>query len=258
MVEGNYSVPDAFLASHISPKRFKPFIISACPDAIPAMFEIGHISHPGRKRLLNEDTYDLDSASGLAVVVDGMGGPDAGDIAASFVRDQLRKGLQQGDSPSEALRNAGQALRIQRPQQGSQPSGASAIAARYSEDGLHLAWVGTCRAIFSDGRHFRTVAADAGAATAGKATGTGANVIQALGVTPTEKLCIFEARMAFRRGQSIMLCTDGMLEACSGPELEASLCDARLGAQEAVEILLMHALRGEANNNLTALLLRLA
>ena len=257
MVEGNYSVPDAFLASRISPKRFKPFIISACPDAIPAMFEIGHISHPGRKRLLNEDTYDLDAASGLAVVVDGMGGPDAGDIAGAFVRDQVRKGLQQGDSPSDALRNAGQALRIQRPQQGSQPSGASAIAVRFAAGSLQLAWVGTCRALFSDGTHYRTVTPDSDPAKSGKVSGSGAMVIQALGVTATEKLCIFEAQLAFKRGHTLLLCTDGMLEACSGPELESSLCDTRLSAQESAEILLMHALRGEANNNLTALLLRL-
>jgi serine/threonine protein phosphatase PrpC len=256
MVEGNYSVPDAFLASRISPKRSKPFIISACPDAIPAMFEIGHISHPGRKRLLNEDTYDLDAASGLAVVVDGMGGPDAGDIASAFVRDQVRKGLQQGDSPSEALRNAGQALRIQRPQQGSQPSGASAIAALLSEGSLQLAWVGTCRAIFSDGRQYRNIVSDA--ETRGLLKSGTANAIQALGVTATDKLCISEARIALKRGESVLFCTDGMLEAFSGPELEASLCDSRLSAQESVELLLMQALRGEANNNMTALLLRLS
>jgi protein phosphatase len=84
------------------------------------------------------------------------------------------------------------------------------------------------------------------------------NAIQALGVTATDKLCISEARITLKRGECVMFCTDGMLEACSGPELETSLCDIRLSAQESVELLLMHALRGEANNNLTALLLRLS
>jgi hypothetical protein len=49
-----------------------------------------------------------------------------------------------------------------------------------------------------------------------------------------------------------------MLEACTAAILESSLCDSRLSAQESVEMLLMHALRGEANNNMTALLLRLS
>ncbi|MFZ9363947.1 MAG: PP2C family protein-serine/threonine phosphatase [Arenimonas sp.] len=220
------------------------------------MFEVGQISHPGRKRLLNEDTYDLDAGPGVAVVVDGMGGPDAGDVAAAFVRDHLRKALQQGDSPADALRSAGQALRIQRPQKSASPSGASAIAARYSDGVLDLAWVGTCSAIFSDGRQYRRIQSDAEAK--GSMKNGVANAIQALGVTATEKLCISEARITLKRGECVMFCTDGMLETCSGPELETSLCDPRLSAQESVELLLMHALRGEANNNLTALLLRLS
>ncbi|MFZ9347991.1 MAG: PP2C family protein-serine/threonine phosphatase [Arenimonas sp.] len=216
------------------------------------MFEVGQISHPGRKRLLNEDTYDLDAGPGVAVVVDGMGGPDAGDVAAAFVRDHLRKALQQGDSPADALRSAGQALRIQRPQKSASPSGASAIASLTS---VLCQWR-TCSAIFSDGRQYRRIQSDAEAK--GSMKNGVANAIQALGVTATEKLCISEARITLKRGECVMFCTDGMLETCSGPELETSLCDPRLSAQESVELLLMHALRGEANNNLTALLLRLS
>jgi|688.fasta_scaffold13416_7 protein phosphatase len=220
------------------------------------MFEIGQISHPGRKRLLNEDTYDLDASAGVAIVVDGMGGLDAGDVAGAFVRDYLRKALLQGDSPSDALRNAGQALRIQRPQQGASPSGASAIVACFSDKGLDLAWIGTCRAIFSDGRQYRNIVSDA--ETKGLLKSGTANAIQALGVTTTDKLCISEARLTLKRGESVLFCTDGMLEACTAAILESSLCDSRLSAQESVEMLLMHALRGEANNNMTALLLRLS
>jgi serine/threonine protein phosphatase PrpC len=220
------------------------------------MFEIGQITHPGRKRLLNEDTYDFDAQAGVAVVIDGMGGPDAGDIAGAFVRDHLHKALQQGESPADALRNAGQALRIQRPQQGASPSGASAIVARITEDVLTMAWVGTCRAIFSNGKLYRTIQPDGENKDPSK--GGAGNIIQALGVTATDKLCVSEACITLNRGESVLFCTDGMLEACSGPELETSLCDSRLSAQESVEILLMHALRGEAVNNLTALLLRRA
>jgi len=179
------------------------------------MFEIGQISHPGRKRLLNEDTYDLDACAGLAVLVDGMGG-----------------------------------------QQSLSPSGASAIAARFSDGFLDLAWVGTCTVLFSDGRQYCRIQSDAESKGVLK-SGAG-NAIQALGVTATDKLCISETGITLKRGESVLFCTDGVLEACSEPELETSLCDPRLSAQESVEILLMHALRGEAVNNLTALLLRRA
>jgi PPM family protein phosphatase len=231
-------------------KWHKPFIMRPFPIVTFSMFEIGHISHSGKKRLLNEDTYDLNPVSGLLVVVDGMGGQDAGDIASAFVRDHVHHTLQQGDSPAEALRSAGQALRIQRLQPGS-PSGASAIAGRFQEDTLHLAWVGTCSALFSDGLHYRNIHPKSHTPDTGKSAA--GSVIQALGVTTSDALCIHEATMTLKRGESVLLCTDGMLEACTTAVLETSLCDPRLSAQESVELLLMHALRGEASNNLTAL-----
>lgn len=119
-----------------------------------------------------------------------------------------------------------------------------------------MAWVGTCRAIYSNGRQYRTLRADGEGKDTSK--GTSGNAIQALGVTTSDKLCVSEASIRLKRGESVLFCTDGMLEACSGPELETSLCDCRLSAQESVEMLLMHALRGDAVNNLTALLLRRA
>ena len=42
------------------------------------MIELGHISHPGKKRPLNEDSYDVDLPNRLALIVDGMGGRVSG------------------------------------------------------------------------------------------------------------------------------------------------------------------------------------
>ena len=220
------------------------------------MIEIGHISHPGRKRPLNEDSYDIDAPNGLAVLVDGMGGPDAGDIASAFVRDQVRRGLLAGDSPADALKNAGQALRIQRPAQSGNPSGASAVCLRWHADGAELARVGTCRALLWDGKTLTAVTGNE-ADEAGQPA-KNAPLIQALGLTAGDKLRIAAAELPWRRGQALILCTDAMLEQCRPAGLREILCDARASAQEAAERMLLLALRGDADENLSAVILRRA
>lgn len=220
------------------------------------MIEIGHISHPGRKRPLNEDSYDIDVPNGLAVLVDGMGGPDAGDIASAFVRDQLRRSLLAGDSPADALKNAGQALRIQRPAQSGNPSGASAVCLRWHAGGADVAQVGTCRALFWDGNALNAVAGN-DTEKAGQPAKS-APQIQALGITAGEKLHIAAAQLPWRRGQALVLCTDAMLEQCRPAGLREILCDVRASAQEAAERMLLLALRGDADENLSAVVLRRA
>ena len=60
------------------------------------------------------------------------------------------------------------------------------------------------------------------------------------------------------RGQALVLCTDAMLEQCRPADLREILCDARASAQEAAERMLLLALRGDADENLSALILRRA
>ena len=219
------------------------------------MIELGHITHPGKKRILNEDTYHIDAINQFAIVVDGMGGFNAGDIASSFVREQLRHNLLQGESPLSALINAGQALRIQRPQQGSTPSGASAVVLTWQDHSFHLAWVGACRAYVFDGKQTELQCTNA-ETKANSDLFTSTSSIQALGVTPSEKLHVHQYSGKWQSLHAILLCTDGVLEECTLPLIQGLMSNSKISAQETVEQLLFHSLQGPANNNLTAVLLR--
>ncbi len=218
------------------------------------MFEVGHYSHAGNKRTLNEDSYDIDAGLGIACVVDGMGGTNAGDVASAFVREHLRKCLLQGDSPSQALKNTGQSLRIQRPQQGTAPSGASAALVRFTASDLNLAWLGTCRVFFHDGTRCHAVS-DQSAAPEGSPPAP-ATAIQALGVTTSDKLHIASATLNWKRAQAVLLCSDGLLEDCTLETLQNVMVNPQLCAQEAVDQIMISALKGAALNNLTAVLIR--
>jgi serine/threonine protein phosphatase PrpC len=220
------------------------------------MIEIGHISHPGNKRALNEDSYDIDLPNRIAVLVDGMGGADAGDIASAFVREQLRKNILLGNDPISALKNAGQALRIQRPQQGMSPSGASAMVLVWNADTYQIAWIGACRAFFYNGQHTQSLSSSPVQTVDAKKAGHAISSIQALGVTATEKLHIHQSSGTWLTKQAILLCSDGLFDECDTAFIHDVLATKNTSAQESVEQLLFGALQGSADNNITAILLR--
>ncbi len=53
------------------------------------MIEFGHGTHVGLRRTRNEDTYYADTALGLFLVADGMGGHQHGEVASALVRDAI-------------------------------------------------------------------------------------------------------------------------------------------------------------------------
>ena len=219
------------------------------------MIELGHISHSGKKRILNEDSYHVDTTHCFAVLVDGMGGVNAGDIASAFVREQLRMNLLQGENAETALINAGQALRIQRPQQGQTPSGASAAVLTWKNQDFQLAWVGACRAYFFNGNQTELLCEISPTKIPNQPTTSTAS-IQALGVTSAEKLQVHKLSGKWLPPQAILLCTDGIIEECELALIQGLMSNSNISAQETVEQLLFHVLQGSANNNATALLLR--
>jgi protein phosphatase len=62
-------------------------------------FDLFVITDPGRVRDNNEDAVSCDSLRGLAVLADGMGGYNAGEIASAmavtFIRTEMSRWLQE-------------------------------------------------------------------------------------------------------------------------------------------------------------------
>ena len=59
------------------------------------------VSHPGRKRRRNEDSYVVDPP--LFAVVDGMGGAQAGDVASKLAAAALRENAPDGDAEERVI-----------------------------------------------------------------------------------------------------------------------------------------------------------
>lgn len=58
-------------------------------------------SHPGRGRERNEDRYELDPQAAFMLVVDGVGGNAAGDVAAGLATDIIRRRMRTMDAPAD-------------------------------------------------------------------------------------------------------------------------------------------------------------
>jgi protein phosphatase len=65
--------------------------MQSSPDRTP--LQTARLSHPGMVRSHNEDAAFVDGAAGLAVLADGMGGYNAGEIASGIAVDVITKNM---------------------------------------------------------------------------------------------------------------------------------------------------------------------
>jgi protein phosphatase len=242
----------------------------AAPDIVSwhPMIEFGHGTHVGLRRASNEDTYYADPALGLFLVADGMGGHQHGEVAAALVRDAIVEQVAQGRGLVEAVRGAGQ--RLLRQEGGSAdapPMGTTVAALRLSGDRYEVAWVGDSRIYLWQAGTLRQVSHDHSLVQELVAAGQldpalaerhpQRNVLtQALGVTAIEHLHIGMARGRAEPGCAFVLCSDGLTESVSDATITSIVARTGLAAQECVDHLLLAALDGSADDNVTAILAR--
>lgn len=89
--------------------------------AAPPLIDAAGATHPGRLRARNEDAFDIIAPHGLAMIADGLGGHQAGDIAAKMAVQEVGEYVRELDldptqpdpnDPSSAPRATMDFLRI--------------------------------------------------------------------------------------------------------------------------------------------------
>jgi protein phosphatase len=232
------------------------------------MIEFGHGTHVGLRRTRNEDTYYADTALGLFLVADGMGGHQHGEVASALVRDAIVERVRGGQSLAEAVHGAAAQL-LERAQRydDARPMGTTVAAIRFSDQGYEVAWVGDSRIYqWKDG--LRRISHDHSLVqtlvTAGTIDEAQAsrhpqrNVLtQALGITALDQLQISMAKGPLTPDTSFLVCSDGLTEEVSDTAIAHIVSRQELAAQECVDHLLLAALDGGGNDNVTAILARI-
>jgi PPM family protein phosphatase len=207
---------------------------STAPADVSPLLEFASLTDTGRARHNNEDTVKLDPLLGLAVLADGMGGYNAGevasDLAAGKVLEHLSAWLRQSPGPhdDDAIRQAlsvatQQANQLVHDAAGSRAEyagmGTTLVSALFAIDSVWIAHVGDSRAYRLRGALFEQLGRDhsllqeqidAGLLTPEEASYSMHRnlVTRAVGVEP-EVLVDVHAH-DLRSGDLVLLCSDGL------------------------------------------------
>jgi len=232
------------------------------------MIEFGHLTHPGLRRDLNEDTYYGDGELALWLVADGMGGHACGEVASALARETIVREIRQGSSLAHAIRVADEEIiRTSRRRNDSLPMGTTVVAARVQGNRYEVAWVGDSRAyLWRDGALAQLsqdhsvvqemVAQGNLTAEQARAHPHRNVVTQALGVTDPAHLNVATTTGELRPGMQLLLCSDGLTEEVEDKDIARTLAYDDAIAQECVDTLVAAALDGGGSDNITAILVR--
>lgn len=233
------------------------------------MIEVGHASHTGLRRELNEDTYWADADLGLFLVVDGIGGYGRGEVAAAIARDAVVDAARADGDLAHAIRKAGDAIAaFASAAGGNTPAGAALALLKIDGERYAVARIGDARVYLRhhgiqlslcrgnpDAAPDRDMVAE-GLAESDAPAPRRNRMTQALGITPAPELCAEPDRGTLERGMQFLLCSDGLSEELDDARIAAVLARTDLAAQECVDHLLLAALDAGGRDNISIVLVR--
>jgi len=241
-------------------------------------------SDKGLKRKINEDSFLVDSALGLYLVADGMGGHKAGEVASRMVvhtmSDYWRK-LRSGNFPRflspinrDVSDNAKHLINSivlcnmlihegqKKPQYHRMGSTVSALLV--DKDVLWVANVGDSPVYLFDHGRLIQVSEEHSMEAEQKSIGLIGeseksnplikNILtRVLGLT--QKVNVFVSPIRPEAGDLLLMCTDGLTNYVPQPSIKTILDDFSISIERKAEVLIDEAIRGGGGDNVTVILL---
>jgi PPM family protein phosphatase len=231
------------------------------------------VTHPGHVRRKNEDCFHVDVALGLYLVLDGMGGHSAGDVAAHLARDTIvaHMRVQRGQKPAralleEALCGASAAVFAEAKHKRELTGmGTTAVAVHLADRRAVVAHVGDSRAYVVHGGRMRLVTRDhtvvaellaRGALTTSEAAVHPYKSVLSRNLGGRSDARVDVTELELEPGDRILLCSDGLSGFASHEAMEQVLAGAEDPERAAAELIEL-ALRGGGGDNVTALVIEL-
>lgn len=272
------------MRTHHVGRRRRLLLRTLCPDlyleaddsvSVTERLVMSGMSHPGRVREDNEDCFATHPELGLAVLADGMGGHQAGEVASRMAVDviaaQVRdtapaSGTRDGGTIMRAVREANSAIHeAARTHSAYQGMGSTVVVTLFSGNRLYIGHVGDSRAYRLRDRTLAQLTKDhsvvqelvnRGLFTPEEARQSLAKnlVTRALGTDPTIEPEITDA--VVRRGDIYLLCSDGLTDVVSDGEIVEILRAAETDMDVAARRLVDKANDGGGPDNISVVLVR--
>lgn len=224
--------------------------------------EFGGATHPGSCRDNNEDAFGVDPTSTVAVVADGVGGLDAGELASRAVVDATMLAAARGQSLAEAVRGSHQQLLATDASGRTSKMASTLVAIQFADGRCAVHWVGDSRCYrLRDGQltcltqdhSFAQAMVEAGALSLEEAArhphrGT---LTRAVGVSTSAELKVDTVTAEVLSGDRYLLCSDGLHAYLAETTIRDTLHKANT-AQQAADGLIARTLQDtEAGDNVT-------
>ena len=242
-------------------------------EPVPTL-EMSGRTDVGCARSSNEDSIAWHAAAGLALLADGMGGHNAGEVASAIAIDILDRLLQQVasdlQSREQAVHNAvAEANSAILDKAGSQPAyqgmGTTLALALFRDDTVTISHVGDSRVyLLRDGEMQRLTTdhsllqelVDGGFMSAEEAEeAVSKNIItRALGIEPT--VVVDSQCRTIRSGDLFLLCSDGLTDMVSDNAIAKILKDNVDNIDTIAEALVAEANRNGGDDNISVILVR--
>lgn len=215
--------------------------------------QIAGQTHRGLIREKNEDFYlvytDRDSKKTLAVVADGVGGNKGGDVASRLAVETIVD-FYKKDSNTNILKEAflrANAVILEKARiMGLDGMATTCTAVLIKGDNMHLAHVGDSRAYLLRNEDLVRLTSD-------HALPDTNMLLNALGIK--KEFYVEEQTLTLRRGDRILLCTDGLYRYFEHDELERELKRNDL-PEKIIDSLIEKALKAGGADNITAILIQ--
>lgn len=240
---------------------------------------IAALTHPGKVRSHNEDFVLADAAGGFAVLADGMGGHNAGEVASRMAVELVSEGLARqadagaaSDAPraeaslAETLALANVALlQASRSKPEYDGMGTTLVAVLWHADGVTVGHVGDSRLYVLRHGELRQLTRDhsivqeqveCGALSAEDARyAPNRNVLtRAVGIDADAKADVYTSQV--ETGDIYLLCSDGLTDMLTDDDVRETLLSSRADVGAAAERLVERANQSGGLDNISVIVAR--
>ncbi len=195
-------------------------------------------TNAGRVRSQNQDAFKLDDAAGLWIVADGMGGNRGGEVASRLACDRIHEEVAKGEGLDAAIRAThDELLHYSQEHPDVQGLGTTLVVVQElpRKQSYRLYWVGDSRIYLWRDNRLTQLSEDHGVVQrlvkAGKITEAQARVhpqrhviTSCLGGDLPTELEVGARLETWRRGDRLLLCSDGLTDELEDAKLNAILC----------------------------------